>query len=365
MEEKEKKQISREIDIIAAITKVLKEWKLLFKVCFVAGIIGVIVALNTQRRYTTTVLMAPEVSNASSSLGSLGSMGAMLGLNLGSMMTSDAIYPEIYPDVLATTDFVVGLFDVPVTPMDSVNNKPYYRHLIDSNKTPFWDYPKALMVKLIELIKNDTTNVLGTKKLDPFRLTKKEAGMITWIGSNISAIVDKKTSVITLSVTDVDPQVSALMADTVMQRLQDYITFYRTKKARHDLEYIKELYGQVRQEYMEAQKKYVQASDANRNVFSESLNSHIKNLENEMQLRLTVYTETAQQLQLAKAKVQEQTPAFTVLQSASIPIRPSSMPKMVVAFVFVILGGMLDAAWVLFLRDFYHDYKKKKSKETV
>lgn len=364
MEEKEKKQISREIDIIAAITKVLKEWKLLFKVCTIAGIIGVIVALNTQRRYTTTVLMAPEISNASSSLGGLSSMGAMLGLNLGSMMTSDAIYPEIYPDLLATTDFVVGLFDVPVIPLDSVNSKPYYKHLIESNKTPFWGYPMVGLSKLVELIKNDTVNVLG-KKLDPFRLTKKESKMIEWIGSNVSAIVDKKTSVITLSVTDVDPQVSALMADTVMQRLQDYITLYRTKKARHDLEYIKELYGQARQEYMEAQKKYVQASDANRNVFLESLNSHIKNLENEMQLRLTVYTETAQQLQLAKAKVQEQTPAFTVLQSASIPVRPSSMPKMVVAFIFVVLGGLLDAAWVLFLRDFYHNYKKKKSKETV
>lgn len=365
MEEKEKKQISKEIDIIAVITKVLKEWKLLFKVCIIAGLVGVVVALNTQRRYTTTVLMAPEASNTSSSLGSLGSMGAMLGLNLGSMVTSDAIYPEIYPDVLATTDFVVDLFNVPVIPLDSVNSKPYYKHLIESNKTPFWEYPKALMVKLIELIKNDTTNVLGTKKIDPFRLTKKEAGMITWIGSNISAIVDKKTSVITLSVTDVDPQVSALMADTVMQRLQDYITLYRTKKARHDLEYIKELYDQVRAEYMEAQQKYVQASDANRNIIRESLNSHIKNLENEMQLKLSVYTETAQQLQLAKAKVQEQTPAFTVLQAASIPVRPSSTSKTVVVLAFVFLGGLLDAVWVLFLRDIYYNYRKNRTEEVV
>lgn len=360
MEEKEKKQISREIDIIAAITKVLKEWKLLFKVCAIAGIIGVVVALNTQRSYTTTVLMAPEASNASSSLGGLSSMGAMLGLNLSSMMTSDAIYPEIYPDILATTDFVVDLFDVPVIPLDSVNSLPYYKHLLVSNKIPFWSYPQVGLAKLIELIKNEDSNVLG-KKLDPFRLTKKETKMIEWIASNITAVVDKKTSVITLSVTDVDPQVSALMADTVMQRLQDYITLYRTQKARHDLKYIKELYEQARQEYMEAQNKYVQASDANRNVFLESLNSHIKNLENEMQLRLTVYTETAQQLQLAKAKVQEQTPAFTVLQSATIPVRPSSMPKMVVVFIFVVLGGMLDAAWVLFLRDIYN--KKRKTKE--
>lgn len=357
MEEKK----SKEIDIIAAISTVLKEWKLLFKVCFVAGVIGVVVALSLQRRYTTTVLMAPEVSNASSSLGSLGSMGAMLGLNIGSMMTSDAIYPEIYPDVLATTDFVVGLFDVSVIPSDSVNSMPYYKHLLASNRTPFWSYPMVGLSKLIELIKGDEGPKLGTKKIDPFRLTKKETKMIEWIGSNITVVVDKKTSVITLGVTDVDPQVSALMADTVMQRLQDYITLYRTKKARHDLEYIKELYGQARTEYMEAQKKYVQASDANKNIIWESKNSQIRNLENEMELKLTVYTETAQQLQLAKAKVQEQTPAFTVLQSASIPVQPSSTPKAVVVLVFVFLGGLADAAWVLFLRDVYNRKRKTKS----
>lgn len=353
---------NKEIDIIAAILKVLREWKLLLKVCFVAGIIGVIVALNTQREYTTTVLMAPEVSNASSSLGSLGSMGAMLGLNFSSMMTSDAIYPEIYPDVLATTDFIVALFGVPVTPLESEKSFPYYKHLLVSDKTPFWNYPKVWLAKFIEWVKNDKTNVLGAEP-NPFRLTKKESKMVEWIASNISAVVDKKTSVITLSVTDVDPQVSALMADTVMQRLQNYITFYRTNKARHDLEYIKELYEQAQAEYIIAQKKYVQALDANRNVILESVNSHLRNLENEMDLKLSVYTETAQQLQMAKAKVQEQTPAFTVLQSASIPVRPSSTPKMVIALAFVVLGGVLDAVWVLFLRDFY--YKKRNNKSVA
>lgn len=351
---------SREIDIIAAISKVLKEWKLLLKVGFVASIIGVVVALNTQKMYTTTVLMAPEVSNASSSLGSLSSMGSMLGLKLGATMTSDAIYPEIYPDVLATTDFAIALFDVPVTPLDSVNSIPYYKHLLRSNKIPFWGYPKVWLAKLIEWIKNDKTNVLGTN-LDPFRLTKKETDMIKWIGSNISAVVDKKTSVITLSVTDADAQVSALMADTVMQRLQDYITLYRTKKARHDLQYMNELYEQSKTEYMEAQKKYVQASDANRNIILQSVNSNIVNLENEMQLRLSVYTETAQQLQIAKEKVQEQTPAFTVLQSASIPVRPSSTPKIVIVFLFAVLGGIADAIWVLWLRELYNNRKKSKS----
>lgn len=354
---------TKEIDVIASILLVLKEWRLLLKFCVIGGVVGVVVALNTQKKYTTTVLVAPEIANPSS-MGALGSMGSMLGIKLGATMTSDAIYPEIYPDVLATTDFAIGLFGVEVVPMDSVKSVPYYKHLIRSNNVPFWDYPQIWLSKLIEYIKNDDKKTLGTK-IDPFRLSKKETKMIEWINSNVSAVVDKKTSVITLSVTDVDPQVSALMADTVMHRLQDYITLYRTRKARHDLAYMEELYQQAKNEYIEAQDMYTRAYDANRNIILRSANSHVQNLENEMQLRLAVYTETAQQLQLAKEKVQEQTPVFTVLQSATIPVRPSSTPKIVVAFLFVVLGGFADATWVLWLREFYENRKKNRDRTVL
>lgn len=354
MEEKK----SREIDVIASITKVVKEWKLLLKFCFVAGIIGVIVALSLQRRYTTTVLMAPEAASMPSS--SLGSIGSMLGVSLGTAMTSDAIYPEIYPNIISTTDFVVSLFDVPVTPLNSTDSLPYYKHLLVSQKVPFWMYPRVWALKLVALFKNDKSNVLKAE-LDPYRLTEKEVKMLEWIKSNITIVVDKKTGVITLNVTDCDPQVSALMADTVMHRLQDYVKLYRTNKARHDLEYINELYEQAKSEYLEAQGKYVQAFDSNRNVYFKSASSNIDNLESEMQLKFTVYTETAQQLQMAKAKVQEQMPVFTVLQSPGIPVRPSSTPRSVVALSFVVLGAFLDAIWVLFVRDIYHKNRKNKS----
>ena len=355
---------TKEIDVIASILLVLKEWKLLLKFCVIGGVVGVVVALCSQKRYTTTVLMAPEIPNPSSSMGALGSMGSMLGVKLGATMTSDAIYPESYPDVLATTDFAIGLFGVEVVPMDSVKSVPYYKHLIRSNNVPFWNYPQIWLSMLIEYIKDEDKKALGTE-IDPFRLSKKETKMIEWIKSNVTAVVDKKTSVITLSVTDVDPQVSALMADTVMHRLQNYITLYRTQKARHDLTYMEELYQQAKNEYIEAQDKYTKAYDANRNIILRSANSHVQNLENEMQLRLAVYTETAQQLQLAKEKVQEQTPAFTVLQSATIPVRPSSTPKIVVAFLFAVLGGFANVAWVLWLRDFYENRKKNRDRTVL
>ena len=59
------------------------------------------------------------------------------------------------------------------------------------------------------------------------------------------------------------------------------------------------------------------------------------NLENEMQICFNSYQQVSAQLQLAKAKVMERTPAFTILKPAVVPERPYS-PKRLVILVMVV-----------------------------
>lgn len=348
------KEKNNEIDVIGSIQKILAEWKLLLKFGLIFSVLGVIVALSTPKQYTTTVLLAPE-SVESSSLGKLSSMGSMLGINLQSAIGSDAIYPEIYPQVISSTDFILGLFDVPVVLLDSVKEKTYKTHLVQDVKNPFWRYP---MIWIGNLFKNKSDSV--KKEINPFRLSKKEMAIVEMIQQSVFADVDKKTSVISISVTDLDPQVSAMIADTVMNRLQQYIIMYRTKKARHDLEYMEVLYKQIYEEYHVLQKKYTEAEDSHRNLILKTVSAKIEDMENEMQLKYTALSETAQQLQLAKGRVQEQTPAFTVIQSATIPIKASSTPRFLIVILFGMLGGLVDAVWVLFLRENWEQYRNKK-----
>ena len=56
----EERKTSKEIDVIAVVTSVLSEWKLLLKFIGIAAIIGLIVALNSIKEYTTSVVLAPE-----------------------------------------------------------------------------------------------------------------------------------------------------------------------------------------------------------------------------------------------------------------------------------------------------------------
>ena len=69
-------------------------------------------------------------------------------------------------------------------------------------------------------------------------------------------------------------------------------------------------------------------------------------LENDMQLKYNAYTQIYEQLQLSKAKVQERTPAFTVVQSASVPIKHINKSKLSVLILSMFLGAV---AYILFL----------------
>ena len=44
-------------------------------------------------------------------------MAGLAGFCLNSSSGSDAIYPDLFPDIVSSTPFVTGLFDVPVRVM--------------------------------------------------------------------------------------------------------------------------------------------------------------------------------------------------------------------------------------------------------
>ena len=319
------------------------------KVCiysFVAGVLGVALAFGTPKIYKSTVILAPEESGNGFS-GSISSLASMVGMNMKIGQTGDALYPEIYPDLMNSTDFLVGLFAIRVTKDKTGETYTYQNYIQDHQKLAVSDYPKAMIVNLIEKLKDEDNPGPG-HKVDPFRLTKKEDEVAKSIKENLSCEVDKKTNVITITVTDQDPLIAATIADSVQSHLQEAITDYRTKKARIDLEYMNKLLTEARKQYDKARQLYATYADANQEVMLQSYRSKEEDLENDMQLKYNIYQQVVEQRQLAQAKLQERTPAFTIIQRATVPIKHSSRPKVITLAIWMFLGFMLRSgmlAW--------------------
>ena len=96
---------------------------------------------------------------------------------------------------------------------------------------------------------------------------------------------------------------------------------------------------------------YASYSDANMDMVLESYKSKTEDLENDMQLKYNIYTTMNTQMQMAQAKLQEATPAFTVIQSATIPYKPAGPRRLVISVAMMILAFFVLSGWILIKED--------------
>jgi uncharacterized protein involved in exopolysaccharide biosynthesis len=352
----------QEIDLLELARKVWSGRKLILKVCGYAALVGLIVGFSIPRSYTTGVMLAPESANRG--LGGASGLAAMVGININQNSGEDALSPQIYPDIISSTPFLLELFDVRVQDSRGRIDTTLYTYMDKYQRAPWWSAvisaPFRLLGWGIGLIAGKDDEEQGDGTIDPFFLTRGQLNIAKALAQSIAVGVDKKTGIISLQVTMQDPLISATVTDTVMTKLQNYITDYRTRKARNDLAYAEKLYNEAKAEYTKAQTNYANFADANKNIVLLSFRAEQERLQNEVSLSYGVYNQVAQQVQMAKAKVQEITPVYTVVQPAMVPLSPSAPRKMMILIGFIFLGGVFSVGWILFLKDLSMQFSKKE-----
>ena len=351
MENMDKKQLLKEADLISLFQKILSKWKQIVCVAAIFFVIGVIMAFTSIKKYTVEVMVAPE--SASSSLGgNLGSLANMVGIDLGSMEGGDAIYPLLYPDIIQSLPFLSSMMDVHVRTKDGVADTTFSYYQARLQKRSWTAWLKGLPKRTFDKVANAISPSNDYKPNDPFafdpyHLSRWQMGQVMRLDKAITIFVDKKTDVITLSFTDPDPYVAATMAEKLMDRLQECITEYRTRKSQNDYQYIEKLYQDAKADYERAQMEYAVYVDKHQSVSLQQYMIEQERLEADKELKNMLYTQWAQQLQLSKAKIQESTPAFTTLKPAAIPARASSMRKLNIILIWMVLGVIIDVACIL------------------
>ena len=355
MNEENKNIIEEESSIdFGKIFQDLLHHKMLYvKVLPVAFILAAIYALSLPNFYNCTVKLSPEMGGSKSTSG-LASLASSFGVNLGtSGAGTEALFPTLYPDLMNSVDFKTSLFDVPVTiegdkeDGEKDRTMSYYDYLKDAQKAPWWS---AAMKGLFSLFTGHS-NTSENAKVDPFRLTLEQANIVKAIDKNVVCDVDKKTMVITISVTDQNAVIAANMADTVKTRLQKFITDYRTSKARVDLEYNKKITAETKARYEKARQKYAEFMDSNQDIILQTVRQKQTDLENDMQLHYNAFQQAAAQLLAAEAKVQQETPAFTTLQSATVPVLKAGPKRAQMCLIFLFLAFLGVTAWILYKED--------------
>lgn len=338
MEEK-KAKYSKVIDLRIIFKTIWTKKIFFFKVLTIVFVLSCIYIFSLPRFYRTDTKLAPEMGNMGSG-SALGSLAASFGFDIGEMQTNDAITPLLYPDLMEDNGFVAGIMGIQVISQDGKINTTYHDYLHKHQKQTWWSYP---IVWLKSLLPKKNKDVGNKTEYDPYELSIDEDGILNAARSNIIITTDKKTGVISIDVQAQDPLICKTLADSIKDKLQIFITDYRTNKARTDYNYYKKLAEDAKQDYENARHQYGRTLDANSNVTLRSLELKMTDMENDMQLKYNTYTTINTQLQAANAKVQERTPAFTVIKGAAVPVRPAGPKRMIFVAAMLILASLISA----------------------
>lgn len=345
------------IDWMDILRRIIAIRKTLYKAAGVGVVLGIIIALSIPKQYTVTVTLSPEM-NGDKASGGLASLASSFLGGGATSSSNDALNLTLAPNIVSSTPFVLDLFDTRVQTLDGEQDTTLVAYL-DEQKSPWFSYIIKAPSMAIGAIKSLFTEEADTTAtLNPFQLTEKEAAKVKGLRQSILAEVDKKTSMTTITVTLQDPKVTAIVADSVVGKLQQYIIDYRIKKAKEDCAYLEELYHERQQEYYDAQSKYAHYFDTNRNIAFQSVRAEQERLQNDMNLAYQVYSQVAQQLQVARAKIQEEKPVFAVVEPATVPLEPSGISRKVIflGIIFILVCG--TGFWKLLGYQLYKQTKK-------
>ena len=355
-----------EIDLMDLLRKVIGIRKKIYKAAGIGLIIGVIVAISIPKQYTVEVTLSPEMGNNKG-----GGLSGLAASFLGSGVTmgdgTDALNASLSADIVSSTPFLLELsaMEIPVTKNKVMSLNTY----LDEETSPWWSYvigfPGMVIGGVKSLFTEEDEDIYFDKtSRGIIELSKKETEKIETLKEKITASVDKKTSMTSVTATFQDSKVAAVVADSVVKKLQEYIIDYRTSKSKEDCLYLEKLFKERQQEYYAAQRKYADYVDAHDNVVLQSVRAEQERLQNDMSLAYQIYSQVANQLQVSRAKVQEEKPVFAVVEPAVVPLKPSGMGLKIYILLFVFLSVSGTLVWVLFGKSLLASLRKElKNKE--
>lgn len=321
-------------------------WQARVRVLWLVGfctILGAVMAWMQQPEFRSEARVMPEMNGGANDLFKrLSSVAGLTDLDFSETDGMDAIRPDLYPNVLQSTPFILYLIDQPVTTSTGI------RQTVGSfllTGTPGWSFSKLLSFFRPET--NPKTRVEGPS--GTLQLSTQQHDLVEEITERVNARLDARSGLITITAQMPDAYAAATVTQLAMTYLTTYVTNYRTAKARQDLNFYDNRVTEMRKRYQKAQFSVFHYHDNHKNLVMLSTTMDRQRMEAELTIAQMVYTELSRQLEQAKLKVQERTPIFKVLEPPSVPLKRTS-PKRVLTVLLFAGAGLLLGVLSVFLQ---------------
>ncbi|MFC3812352.1 Wzz/FepE/Etk N-terminal domain-containing protein [Lacihabitans lacunae] len=311
--------------------KVLKKEKwIILAIITLFTALGAFYAFSLKEEFVSEGKILPEASGKNSGLGQYAGLAALAGIDLGSSSGGvDAIRPDLYPDVLKSTDFFLQLLT------EKFNDK----------KNKEWVFSEYYLKEIIDgKIKKEDQKLNFPKSKNYIALNRQTEKNISDLKKRIICSYDKKTGVIGISVKMPDPVIAANIASFSMKYLTDYIINYRTEKQKRDLDFLAERLSSAKGKYYNTQSKKATYTDQMPlgALRLQSADLQRERIESEYKISSSFYNTLLQKYEEAKLQMQQETPVIQVLEPPIVPNLKSEPKKAIIIALFLFAGMLIS-----------------------
>ncbi|TLX73961.1 lipopolysaccharide biosynthesis protein [Labilibacter sediminis] len=352
-----------EIDLIALIKVIWNGRKTMLYSAGIFVFLGLLISFITPDKYSSSVTILPIESIADNQFGGIGALAGMAGINIGGMTEGVASIPaELYPDIVESYPFQKDIinrkfsfkgYKQPISYLDYAKNDT-----IENLGEKIIKYTIKLPWTIKDYFEKESNVKGGSSSMNLILLNKKELAIFNEFEDIVKVNYNNKTGIVTINAEYEEPLVVAQMVDAAVEILQKYVTEFKTKQVRQNLNFIQERYKEKEAEYTDKQKALFQYRDKHRNLVTERIDFEHQKLSDDYEIVSSVFKKMAQQVEQAKIAVSEKTPSFSIIEPAKIPIEKSGTRKLVVLIIWGILGGIIGLI-IVFGKLYFPIYRER------
>lgn len=280
--------------------------------CFVYG--------RMAKLYSASVVVSDETKEMSIAVGLKASMA-------GKARDADRAVdnPDVYHRILESPDFLAALGCI------DVGDGTYAQHL----KAEAAQFMGDVLLPVSPPSADSLLQVLPVE-LEAIRRHVKHSE-------------NRAARTIQVSVFDTDPQVAALMADSVVERLQHAIRAKKMAFAKAEERHLAAECRKALADYAKAQTAYGAYADSHRDAVADSVIVHQKHLKQEFDQAYRMYADACERHLRARFLLHQSSASFTRLRGATVPLEPLT-PRLPAVLAVGGLMGLLVGWWGMLLR---------------
>jgi len=312
---------SDEIDLIELLKTAWNGRKQIITISFVFVLVGVAAALLSPVVYSSSTTFINSQTESSSSSG-LSGVASLVGINLGGLNSGSEIPATMYPQIGESIEFKRALLDSYIDEKQQIKLEDFLADFNAVEKTV-------------------------TENNNPLFISKYEDELFNVINDVISISVNQKDGFVTISANMPESEYAANTCINARDILQKTVINSRIKSAKQKLDYSEQQLASKRIEFEEIQNKLAYFNDSNLNLVTSSVINEREKLEAEFQIINAVMIELSKQVEQRKLQVSEDTPVFSIVNEASMPVKRSSPKRAQMVLIFGFIGLIASISYTL------------------